>query len=90
MEKYFRTTDNDLAAYLITISHKPLETTIENGRYLAFQFPDSPELRKEVSNFYNNQTLVDARTICENVRKLKVLLTQYRQNQKIMGGGGQK
>ena len=85
MERTFHTTDNDLAAYLETIGYRSLDTAIEKGRYLAFQFPDSPKLQQDIRNFYSHSTSVDARTLCENVRKVKVLLTQFRQNQK--GGG---
>ena len=88
MEKYFRTTDNDLAAFLETVGYKSLDITLEKGKFLAFQFPDSPELQKAVRDFYSNSTKVDARTLCENVRKMKVILTSFKHNQ--MGGGGQR
>ncbi len=68
------TTDVDLAGYLLLKGFKLIQPLTIRGKYILFTFDNSPELEAECVNFYNNNTDVDAYSLCESIRKLRSML----------------
>jgi hypothetical protein len=75
--KNYVTTDVDLAAFLLTLGHKLINTKKRpDDPYLTFEFEDSERLHQDTHQFLNNTAVVSARALLENLRRVRILFHQ--------------
>lgn len=72
----YATTDLSLSAFLQTLGHEIIDVRSERGRGV-FVFADSPELRKDILRWGNNEpVLIKVRGYVNNLRDLKGVVGQ--------------
>jgi len=70
----YATTDLSLSAFLQVLAHEIVDVRSEGGRGV-FVFADSPELRRDVLRWGNNELVsIRARTFINGMRDLKGLV----------------
>jgi hypothetical protein len=72
MEDVYRTIDLSLAAYLKTIGYPIVAVEQKRNRRKATILIElTPQLEKDVNDYFNNKAKVDPRAFYDNVRGLK-------------------
>jgi hypothetical protein len=82
ISEFKETSDVDLAGYLLLKGFKLVPPIKKRGRYVIFTFNNSPQLEAEQAKYFNQDTSVDALTLCQSIR---VLRTQVRET-RMQGG----
>lgn len=72
------TTEIDLAGYLVLKGFKLIPPLKTRGRYIVFTFKDEPDLDEEWMKYFNQETSVDAYSLCNTIRKLRVQMRELR------------
>jgi hypothetical protein len=69
------TTDAHFIAYLMAIGIRPISYKVKDG-HIWWSLKKNSELEKAKVKYYNNEALVDAQTICDCLRKVKVFIKE--------------
>lgn len=83
MEKFYTTSDLFTAAYLHTIGHELLKTSLLDYKRLIFYFKKTDKIEEDAAKFINGAT-APARRLFENFKMLRALTFEKLRN----GGGG--
>lgn len=70
-------TDAHFMAYLMAIGIKPISYEAKD-EHIWWGLKKNPELEGAREKYYSNEALVDAQTICDCLRKVKVFIKEMR------------
>ena len=75
------TSDTQFMAYLMAIGIKPIDHQIRD-KHVWWTFKETPELEKARKDFYNNVAFIDAQTLCDYLRKVKILIREIQRERR--------
>ena len=74
----FLTSDTNLVAYLIVNGFKQANPPRLRDRHVYWAFEKTPGLDQAVQSYNDRNALVDAQTICDCLKKLRILIAGMR------------
>ena len=78
MQQIKKFTDLDLSSYLLCKGIKEVSPPVFDGTHIFFCFPDTPEVDKEVLNFFSGSVQVDVQTFSSHLRRLRLIVLEMR------------
>jgi len=75
--EFKETADLDLAGYFL-VKDFQLDSVKIRGHYVIFKFKNSEALEKEYIKYFNQEAFVDAYTLCQAIRRLRLQTRELR------------
>jgi hypothetical protein len=78
MEQVKKFSDLELTGYLLCKGFKEVSPPVFDGIHIFFCFSATPELEKEVYEFFSGKVQVDLQTFANHQRRLRLIVTEMR------------